>query len=382
VVSNEWFDMRELTYQDDFDLRLQRLGWHGFSYKSVYNDPEVIKQHWTHSPQTNKAYGPQGFFTRFGDTTFRKLLRTIYSRPRSLEELENIWSLKLLIDHLLYMEEQEIVICENGLWSKSPQYAHLHDTSRTLEWYIAEWFRSELKAPARHGVTIPEVGDGGDLDDIAFVADKPIMVECKSGDPANITEKHLEMFLLRVADFNPVIALFLIDTESKIDKQIEMIRKVYLNSSLVGPSSSKQLNLGCIQVRNVNKSIEKSLRATLHSNSTNSNHGRPLIGLTTQSAQLKKKTPDEHIAALRQRLEISANRPSKEQTMSVWMERVGTDSYHYCQDVFSGDSPVEKGHLTNCKLLVRKGLLMAEDDDGIKLGPFYWDPTTRYTARY
>jgi hypothetical protein len=90
VVTDKWFDMRELTYKDDFDLIFQRQGWHGFSYKSLYNDPDVIKQRWINPPHTAKSYGPQGFFHRFGDNTFRKLLRTILFRARSLEGLERI----------------------------------------------------------------------------------------------------------------------------------------------------------------------------------------------------------------------------------------------------------------------------------------------------
>ena len=80
----------------------------------------------------------------------------------------------------------------------------------TLEWYIGEWFRFWLQVPARHGVTVKGLADGGDLDVVAFVGERPILVEGKSGNPVYITKAQIELFLCRMADFNPAIALLLI----------------------------------------------------------------------------------------------------------------------------------------------------------------------------
>jgi len=371
----KWFDMRELTYKDDFDLILKRQGWYDFSYQSIYNDPQVIN----HRLLINgKTYAT--FFKLFGDTTFRKILSFIFSGPRTKEELEQRYGGKKLDGYLDFLKEQEIAMYEDSFWRKAPQYAHVQDMSRTLEWYVAEWFRYELKAPARHGVHIEGIGDGGDLDDVAFVDGARIMVECKSGDPANITEAHLELYLRRAADFNPDVALLLIDTDQEINKQLEMLKKVYLKSDHIGPNSSKQWNIACVHVRNVKNSIDRSLRETLKTHSANHYNDRPLIGLPTNPDEVKKKTAQDHIAELHRRLELQQNRPSLEQTMATWFERVSSDDYRYIQEVFSGDSPIEAGHLSNCRQLIRQGNLRAEDDDGVTLGSFIWNPKQRYCS--
>lgn len=358
-------------------------GWSVTAKKSLYNDPAVIKQRWIHPPHVDKTYSPQAFFKRFGDNTFRKLLRALFSHPCTFEELKRSCSNEdVLKDHLIFMQEQEIAVCEHNTWSKAPQYESVEGIGPTLEWYVAEWFRSELQAPARHGVTIEGIADGGDLDVIAFVNRITVMIECKSGIPANIDEAQLELFLRRAADFNPAIALLLIATDSNIDKQVEMLKKVYLESDIVGPKSSRQWNISCVHIRNVKRGIGESLNTTLHSHASNNYSDRPLVGLSAPPAPVKQKTAAEHLADLQQRLEIAQNRQTLAQTMTAWIARVASADYRFIQEVFSEDSPAERSHLRNCGLLVKQGLLHAEDDDGITPGPFLWDRTKRYRASF
>lgn len=372
-------DLREKTTKDDFDLRFQRLGWQGFSYQSRYSDQQVIRQRWSISPSTGANITLQAFYQRFGDNRFRKLLRAVF-QTRTPQELERICSRPRLDDHLKFMQEQEIAVLEDGYWRKSPQYQDIADIGRTLEWYVAEWFRSELKSPARHGVHVEGMAHGGDLDVVAFVDDMRIMVECKSGNPDKITKTQMELFLRRAAEFHPSIALLLIDTEVAINKQVEMLRQAFLESTFVGPRSSRKWNTDCVHISNVEKSIDRSLRETLLSHNSGKHDDRPLVGLSLPLAQPRQKTAADHIKDLQMRVEIQRNRPSPEQTMTTWMERVGGSGYRYVQEVFSGESPVEKGHLVNCRLLVRQGKLRAEDDDGVTLGPFYWDKNKRYCS--
>jgi hypothetical protein len=370
-------DLREKTAKDDFDLRFQRLGWQSFSYQPRYSDPQVIRQRWSKSPSTGANITLQAFYQHFGDNRFRKLLRAVF-QPRTSQELERICSRPKLDDHLTFMQEQEIAVFEKGYWRKNPQYQDISDIGRTFEWYVAEWFRSELKSPARHGVHVEGMAHGGDLDVVAFVDDMRIMVECKSGNPDKITKTHLELFLRRAAEFHPTIALLLIDTEVAISKQVEMLRQVFLKSTFVGPGSSRKWNTDCVHISNVEKSIDRSLRETLRSHNSGRHDNRPLVDFSLPSAQRKQKTPADHIKDLQMRVEIQRHRTSLAQTMTTWMERVGDSGYHYIQEVFSGESPIEKGHLVNCRLLVRQGKLRAEDDDGVALGPFYWDKNKRY----
>jgi hypothetical protein len=259
-------DINEYLYKDDFDLMFHRQSWHGFSYKSLYNDPDVLRLRWIDPPNSGKKYSPHAFFDRFGDNTFRKLLRAIFSESCTYEKLISICSRQKLDDHLSFMNEQEIIVQNGELLSKAPQYQHIKGLGHTLEWYVAEWFRTSLKAPARHGVTVKEVADGGDLDVVAFVDGLRIMVECKSGKPTNITETQLRLFLQRADEFSPEIAILLLDTESDIAGQIEIMNKISRNGDLLSPQnkqSSLYWGFRCVYVVNAKDSIEASLYSVL-----------------------------------------------------------------------------------------------------------------------
>lgn len=282
MSDEEVLDLRQFIYKDNFDLELQRQGLHGVTYKPIYNDSEVIKLRWLSPPNTDKNFTDQEFYHRFGDNTFRKILRAIFSGQRTYEELGRSCSRLQLDNHLTFMREQEIAVQVGNFWTKNPRYKTVEGIGPTLQWYVAEWFRLSLKAPARHGVHIEGLAMGGDLDVVAFVGEKRVMVECKSGNPKNITEEQLHLFLQRAAYFKPEIALLLIDTESSIDQQIEMIKRVYANRTFVGPYSPNKVDWkpGSVHVRNVTKDIDKSVRAALFSYSSNSHEDRPLLALS------------------------------------------------------------------------------------------------------
>ena len=68
----------------------------------------------------------------------------------------------------------------------------------------------------------------GDLDVVAFNGDAEIYVECKSGAPSQIGEGELRHFLQRAWEFNPEIALLLLDTTSPIpDHLIDRLNTIY-----------------------------------------------------------------------------------------------------------------------------------------------------------
>jgi hypothetical protein len=276
------------SFYDNFHFLIESLGWaqDTISYGKVEGDPEVIGQRWdTYAPAGSRTH-PDAFFYHFGDTSFRKLLRSIYDhRQCTRDELKKICGNEQILDeHLAYMAQKNVAVQADNFWSVSPRYEDIRGIGKTLEWYVAEWFRLILQVPARHSVHIPDMPHGGDLDVVAFLNGQKVFVECKSGNPANISNTHLELFLRRAADFNPVIALLLIDTQSKIDTQINMLKNVYLESDLVKPNSLnlERWDAGCVHIRNVEKSIAHTLRSVLRDHSSNVYHNRPLVSLAAQ----------------------------------------------------------------------------------------------------
>jgi hypothetical protein len=252
---------------DIFELMLRRQGWHLLRSRPSSNDPKVIQLR-RRVAANGIEYGERAFFDAFGENTFRKLLRHIFFHKRcTYDDLKRICANGQKLDsYLAFMIDTELVVREGDLWCKGPVYKRIDNLGPTLEWYVAEWFRSWLQVPARHGVAIKGVADGGDLDVVAFVDSIRVMVECKSGSPAQVTETGLRLFLRRAAEFNPEIAVLLIDTESRIDAQIEMLNRLRSGGDpITAQDEHKSLCWGArhIYVINARVNIAESLSAVL-----------------------------------------------------------------------------------------------------------------------
>ncbi len=284
-----------LLQPDNFDILMRLQGWStgDFTYESVEANSKVIRQIWVaDSPPFKARTDPDSFFFHFGDTTFRKLLRHIYYRRKcSTDDLKKICSNEEVLEqHLSYMTEKKIIARANTVLYVNPLYEHITDIGKTLEWYIAEWFQIELGIPARYGVHIRGLATGGDLDVVAFIAEKPIMVECKISNPENIEDEKLHLFLQRVAYFKPTKALLLVDTNNKLDSLYERIRKVYVKSELIGPFNSNGVTVdkGCIYVTNTCKGIHKSLSKAL--GISNNDCYQPLAAISSLDIHRIKQT--------------------------------------------------------------------------------------------
>ena len=277
----------ERFYQDDFSVMLRRQGWHLITCKPLYTDPAVIAVRDTASPR-NIEVGDAAFFELLGDNSIRKLLRAILVRPRTKQELLSLYSdnEQKLDQAVAILQQDGLIIREAESWKKGPECTAIDNIGPTLEWYVAEWFRSQLQAPARHGVQLEEVAQWGYLYGVAFVNYVRVMVECKSAKPDDIPEAQLRHFLQRAAIFNPELAVLLIDTESSIAKSVEILNDIYLDlawkdARLDNPSLSEKAQLAApkiepevgskglywgarnIYVTNVRQNIDTSLSAAL-----------------------------------------------------------------------------------------------------------------------
>jgi hypothetical protein len=251
---------------DEFELMLRRQGWHLIRHRPIQTDPRVIRL----PPQDgqDEAYVRQLFYEAFGDNTFRKLLRHIFFHKQCpYDDLRRICrGTEKLDSHLAFMLHHRLIEREGDTIYKGGAYQHIDNLGPTLEWYVAEWFRTWLQVPARHGVSIKGVVDGGDMDVVAFVESIRVMVECKSGSAAQITENEFKLFLRRAAEFNPEIAVLLIDTESRLDPQIELLNRLRTGGDEIRTQDNhRSLYWGArhIYVVNTRVSIGDSLSAVL-----------------------------------------------------------------------------------------------------------------------
>ena len=284
---------RNLPPYDNFDQLMLQHGWarDTFSYDPVEGKPEVIGQIWDRGvPPYGSRSAPDSFFSHFGKTSFRKLLRFLFDKRQSTyEELKKICSNeRSLGEHLAYILAKKVAEQDDNTWRVSSSYEHIRDIGKTLEWYVAEWFYLHLQAPARYGVKLKGMPKGGDLDVVAFVGEKPICIECKSRRIENIDDEELHLFLQRAAHFRPAIALLLVDTDGSIDTLSERIKRIFVTSELIGPENMQgiQWNADCIEITNTHqgrKGIDTALRAIF--DVSRRDRDKPLAGLSSFDIQ-------------------------------------------------------------------------------------------------
>src|SRR5260370_27717604 len=57
--------------------------------------------------------------------------------------------------------------------------------------------------------------------------------------------------------------------------------------------------------------------------------------------------------------------PTLDQTEGVWIGRTSGQEYHYVQEVFSGDTLIERTHRDNCRFLIERGSLQREHTNSL-----------------
>jgi hypothetical protein len=211
---------------EDFRNALQVSGRVLVKHRSPSSDPLVLKQRWLTTP-SRTYYDEDAFYHAFDDGTFRQALRAVLTHtvlpPGLFPPLSD--------EQWAFLEEQEFLkkAPEWGMeqrsflnatrysyqhmhWEQGPAIQGIPDIGRTLEWYVAEWFRKDYKALACHGVETQELPIPGDLDVIALKDGMCMLVECKSS--SQIAVQKLHNLLERSIAFHPDMTLLLIDTEN------------------------------------------------------------------------------------------------------------------------------------------------------------------------
>jgi hypothetical protein len=267
---------------EEFAVSLRRQGWTVTQALTYKTDSRILKVNNAASPRQ----APNQLYEFLAKKTVRKLLRAIISGPQTRERLLRICLDEQELDRILADFEVDGFAERIGEeWTRGSACAGIDSMGPTLEWLVAEWFRSRLLCPAQHGVCIAEVPRGGDLDVVAMVNNVRVWVECKTKKPQDLTEEELRWYLQRAHDFNPEMAVLLIDTNSSIEEPINVLNHIcaevkWKQQALAGPASNEQRRIqletfgrrhkkelwwgeGNRFVTNVVHSIEASLMAVL-----------------------------------------------------------------------------------------------------------------------
>jgi hypothetical protein len=119
----------------------------------------------------------------------------------------------LLTSSLTFLQDQEWFHLQGRWLDRGAYQVHISNIGRTLEWYVAEWFRLTCSitrlVQVRHGVQFAELPLPGDLDVAILENDLLVVVECKSRsgvDQAHFSffSNELRLFILILPSFSSI----------------------------------------------------------------------------------------------------------------------------------------------------------------------------------
>lgn len=116
-------------------------------------------------------------------------------------------------------------LCEMGVLKRvADTYALINTKAasfgETLEWYVATVLEREFYYAVAWGVKLAEESEGCDYDVLAAAEGRLIYLETKSSPPKNIHEPQVRGFLERIRRVGPEMAIFLVDTELRLEDKI------------------------------------------------------------------------------------------------------------------------------------------------------------------
>lgn len=148
----------------------------------------------------------------------RNLLKTLVEAPGQkieIKELENKHHAKVLDSYVPVLESIGVIRCTDGTVTLARKVDNL---GPSFEQYVAEICARDLRGSSEWGVKLRKLPKaGGDFDVLAWLEPSLVYIECKSGDPNNIDQRHIANYLQREFELAADISIFLIDTTDKLD---------------------------------------------------------------------------------------------------------------------------------------------------------------------
>jgi hypothetical protein len=163
------------------------------------------------------------FYERMKKYSFRLFLREIIKHQPlfTAEQVARYATLEVTREYLKYMGEAGIVKKTPDGFSLS--LGRIKSFGETLEWFIAEIFKTEFAAEAVWGIRFKRPKVGGDYDLIAKVDGSILYMEVKSSPPKQIYQTEISAFFDRVSDLLPEIYVFFVDTELRMKDKVVLM---------------------------------------------------------------------------------------------------------------------------------------------------------------
>lgn len=178
-------------------------------------------------PPAHTDEAARAFYSLMKRYSFRLFLRDVIRFRGELEpsKLTHFVDADTATTFLAALEELgmiERVPGEDRLLVTTP----VENFGATLEWYVARVLKLEFAIPAVFGVRLRGTGSGGDYDVIGAMSGQLVYVETKSAPPKHIEDREVEVFLERLWEMRPDLAVFLVDTNLRmLDKVVQQFER-------------------------------------------------------------------------------------------------------------------------------------------------------------
>jgi hypothetical protein len=190
----------------------------GLAYSGLASCEAVIK------PKPPIKVNMETFYHYLHRYSFRLFLRDVVLNREYIElnRLTHFCSTRVAKRYLHLLEDLGIIVSLREDVYKLDN-VNIHTFGETLEWYVAQVFQREFLSPALWAVQVKNLSPGGDFDVLAEVDHRLVYVEVKSSPPKGVHINNVEGFLYRVRALSPDLALFIVDTQLRLEDKIQVL---------------------------------------------------------------------------------------------------------------------------------------------------------------
>jgi len=178
-------------------------------------------------PPSLSPYYKARFYEMMKRYSFRLVLRDMikFQDRFRIQDLTHYCSSKVVQGYSRLLCEMEAIV-KNGRGRYRTRVSPVYSFGPTLEWFIAEMFKSEFASPAIYGVSMKNTPSGGDYDVIASWNQKLVFVEVKSSPPKGVEQNEISTFFSRMNELLPEVAILFNDTQLRMkDKLVVMFEE-------------------------------------------------------------------------------------------------------------------------------------------------------------